>query len=100
MASRATARTASTPPGIFVLFDGLSLVAKRLEKVANFDPPTLWIISDNPIYAPYERSEARSTSSGGSGGSREWRMPGRLTLVSSASCCGAIPGRASTHALT
>jgi hypothetical protein len=28
-----------------------------LERVVNCDPPTLWIISDSPIYAPYERSE-------------------------------------------
>ena len=49
-------RTAPTPPGIFVLFDGLGLVAKRLEHVASADPPTVRIISDNPVYAPYERS--------------------------------------------
>ena len=39
-----------------MLFDGLGLVAKRLENVANSDPPTMRIISDNPVYAPYERS--------------------------------------------
>ena len=49
-------RTAPTPPGIFVLLDELGLVAKRLEHVANSEPPLVRIISDNPIYAPYERS--------------------------------------------
>ena len=28
-----------------------------LERVANCDPPTARIISESPIYAPYERSE-------------------------------------------
>jgi phage repressor protein C with HTH and peptisase S24 domain len=54
-------RTAPTPPGIFVLFDGLGLVAKRLEHVASADPPLVRIISDNPIYAPYERSAEEVT---------------------------------------
>jgi hypothetical protein len=44
------------PVRIFVLFAGLGLVAKRLEHVASADPPLVRIISDNPIYAPYERS--------------------------------------------
>ena len=42
------------PPGIFVLHDGMGLVAKRLEHVPMSDPPRLRIISDNPHYAPYE----------------------------------------------
>jgi len=44
-----------------VLFDGLGLVAKRLEHVASADPPLVRIISDNPIYAPYERSAEEVT---------------------------------------
>ena len=43
-----------TPPGVFVLHDGMGLVAKRLEHVPMSDPPRLRIISDNPHYAPYE----------------------------------------------
>jgi hypothetical protein len=39
-----------------VLFDGLGLVAKRLDHVASVDPPLVRIISDNPICAPHERS--------------------------------------------
>jgi phage repressor protein C with HTH and peptisase S24 domain len=49
-------RRSPTPPGIFVLHDGMGLVAKRLEHVANSDHPRLRIISDNPFYKPYEVS--------------------------------------------
>lgn len=48
------ARRAPNPPGIFVLHDGMGLVAKRLEHVPNSEPPRVRIISDNPLYAPYE----------------------------------------------
>jgi phage repressor protein C with HTH and peptisase S24 domain len=49
-------RRAPTPPGIFVLHDGMGLVAKRLEHIPNSDPPRVRIISDNPLYKPYEGS--------------------------------------------
>ena len=49
-------RRAPTPPGIFVLHDGMGLVAKRLEHIPNSDPPRVSIISDNPLYKPYEGS--------------------------------------------
>lgn len=42
------------PPGIFVLHDGMGLVAKRLEHVPMSDPPRVRIISDNDRYTPYE----------------------------------------------
>jgi phage repressor protein C with HTH and peptisase S24 domain len=42
------------PAGIFVLHDGMGLVAKRLEHIPMSDPPRLRIISDNARYAPYE----------------------------------------------
>ena len=42
------------PPGIFVLHDGMGLVAKRLEHVPMSDPPRVRIISDNSRYTPYE----------------------------------------------
>ena len=45
---------APNPPGIFVLHDGMGLVAKRLEHVPLSDPPRLRIISDNALYTPYE----------------------------------------------
>ena len=47
-------RTAPNPPGIFVVHDGMGLVAKRLEHVPNSDPARVRIISDNPLYTPYE----------------------------------------------
>ena len=49
-------RRSPTPPGIFVLFDGMGLVAKRLENIPNNDPPMVRVISDNTFYSPYERT--------------------------------------------
>jgi hypothetical protein len=45
-----------TPPGIFVLDDGMGLVAKRLEHIPNSDPPAVRVISDNKLYPEYERT--------------------------------------------
>jgi hypothetical protein len=42
-------RRSPTPPGIFVLDDGMGLVAKRLEHIPSSDPPRVRIISDNPL---------------------------------------------------
>jgi phage repressor protein C with HTH and peptisase S24 domain len=42
-------------PGIFVIWDGLGLVAKRVEHVPNSDPPKVIIKSVNPEYETYER---------------------------------------------
>ena len=50
------ARRSPTPPGIFVLFDGMGLVAKRLEHIPNNDPPKVRVISDNTFYSSYERT--------------------------------------------
>ncbi len=50
------ARRAPNPPGIFVLDDGMGLVAKRLEHIPNSDPPAVRVISDNGFYSPYERT--------------------------------------------
>ena len=44
-----------SPPGIFVLWDGLGLVLKRVEFIAQSDPPKVRISSDNSRYQPYER---------------------------------------------
>ena len=43
------------PPGIFVIWDGMGLVAKRVEHVPNSEPPTVLIRSVNPEYPNYER---------------------------------------------
>lgn len=45
-----------SPPGVFVLWDGLGLVIKRIEFLAQSDPPRLRISSDNRQYAAYERT--------------------------------------------
>ena len=63
------ARRAPTPPGIFVLHDGMGLVAKRLDHIPNSEPPRVRIISDNPSTRPTRAPPRRSTSSAGSGGS-------------------------------
>ena len=49
-------RPLPNPPGIFVLDDGLGLVAKRLQHVPNSDPPAVRVISDNKHYPEYERT--------------------------------------------
>jgi phage repressor protein C with HTH and peptisase S24 domain len=45
-----------SPPGFFVVWDGLALVLKRVEYVPHSDPPRVRISSDNPRYQPYERT--------------------------------------------
>ncbi|HLJ63015.1 MAG TPA: LexA family transcriptional regulator [Stellaceae bacterium] len=45
-----------SPPGVFVVWDGLGLVVKRLEVLPQSDPPRVRISSDNAKYAPYERT--------------------------------------------
>ena len=49
-------RQLPNPPGIFVLDDGMGLVAKRLEHIPNSDPPAVRVISDNKLYPEYERT--------------------------------------------
>ncbi|MDD9929128.1 MAG: S24 family peptidase [Rhodospirillaceae bacterium] len=49
-------RTEPSPPGVFILFDGIGLVAKRLEFMEGSDPPSVRISSSNPSYPPYERT--------------------------------------------
>lgn len=50
-----TGKKMPTPPGIFLLFDGFGLVAKRLEMVSESGRKRLSIMSDNPQYQTYER---------------------------------------------
>jgi phage repressor protein C with HTH and peptisase S24 domain len=45
-----------SPPGIFVVWDGIGLVMKRVEYLAHSKPPRIRIMSDNPKYEPYERT--------------------------------------------
>jgi len=51
-----TSQRVPVPPGIFVIWDGMGLVAKRIEHIPNSDPPKVLIKSVNPEYQAYERS--------------------------------------------
>lgn len=50
-----------SPPGVFVIWDGLGLVCKSVEYVMDSDPPKIRITSVNSRYSAYERDleEAR-----------------------------------------
>lgn len=45
-----------SPPGVFAIWDGFGVVAKRVEVVPNSDPVLLRIKSDNPNHDDYERT--------------------------------------------
>lgn len=45
-----------SPPGVFVVWDGLSLVVKLIEYLPFSDPPAVRIMSKNADFAPYERT--------------------------------------------
>jgi phage repressor protein C with HTH and peptisase S24 domain len=45
-----------SPPGVFVVWDGLGLVVKRLQVLPHSDPPRVKITSDNTKYDAYERT--------------------------------------------
>lgn len=45
-----------TPPGIFIVWDGLGLIAKRIEFIAHSEPATVRIMSNNSEYSTYERT--------------------------------------------
>lgn len=64
-----TAQILPSPPGVFVLYDGLGLVAKRVEHIQNTDPPVVRIISDNELYTAYERT------------AEEIRIAGRIVWI-------------------
>ena len=45
-----------SPPGIFVVWDGLGLVIKRVQMLPHSEPARVKISSDNAKYDPYERT--------------------------------------------
>ena len=47
-------RTVPAPPGIFVIWDGIALVAKRIEHVPHSEPPRVVLKSLNPEYGSHE----------------------------------------------
>ena len=50
-----TSQRVPAPPGIFVIWDGLGIVAKRIEHIPTAEPSRIVIKSVNPIYGDYER---------------------------------------------
>ncbi|MGE0424961.1 MAG: helix-turn-helix transcriptional regulator [Reyranellaceae bacterium] len=50
-----TSQRVPVPPGIFVIWDGMGIVAKRVEHVPHSEPPQVVIKSINPEYQTYER---------------------------------------------
>jgi hypothetical protein len=51
-----TADRRPSPPGVFVVWDGLGLVVKRVQLLPHTEPPRVKITSDNQNYEPYERT--------------------------------------------
>jgi phage repressor protein C with HTH and peptisase S24 domain len=50
-----TSQRVPVPPGLFVIWDGMGLVFKRVEHIPDSDPPKIIIKSVNPEYQNYER---------------------------------------------
>jgi len=50
-----TAQRVPVPPGIFVIWDSMGIVAKRVEHVPHSEPTKIVIKSINPEYQTYER---------------------------------------------
>ena len=53
-----------SPPGIFVVWDGLGLAIKRVEVIAGTDPLRVRISSANPEYLAYERLYSEAAING------------------------------------
>ena len=51
-----TSQRTASPPGIFILHDGLGLVIKQIEPIPNTAPVTLRIFSENTACSAYDRS--------------------------------------------
>jgi transcriptional regulator with XRE-family HTH domain len=49
-----TADRKPSPPGIFVMWDGISNIIKRIEFIHGSDPPRVRVISDNQYHKEYE----------------------------------------------
>lgn len=43
-----------SPPGIFVLWDGFGLVAKRVDRIPGGEQPRIRLVSDNDAYPAYD----------------------------------------------
>lgn len=54
-------RRTPSPDGIFVLWDGIGRVVKRLEVIGDREEPTVRVISDNPAHSTVERTAEEIT---------------------------------------
>lgn len=61
-----------SPPGVFVVWDGLGLVVKRVQALAHTEPMRVKIGSDNPKYKSYERTLAEAYIQGRVIGQWRW----------------------------
>ena len=50
-----TSQRVPAPPGIFVIWDGLGIVAKRIEHIPTAEPSRIVIKLINLVYGDYER---------------------------------------------
>ncbi len=56
--------TIPSPPGVFVVWDGLGLVLKYVEVIANSDPVRVRISSAHQAFKPYERNQEEAYING------------------------------------
>jgi transcriptional regulator with XRE-family HTH domain len=61
-----------SPPGVFVVWDGLGLVVKRVQVLAHSEPTRVRITSDNAKYEAYERTLAEAYIQGRVIGQWRW----------------------------
>jgi transcriptional regulator with XRE-family HTH domain len=59
-----TSETRPSPAGIFVVWDGMSLVVRRIEMIQGSEPVKLRISTDSPKYQPVERLHAETLIQG------------------------------------
>jgi phage repressor protein C with HTH and peptisase S24 domain len=55
-----TAQQRPSPPGVFVIWDGMAVVAKRIEHIPGTEPTEVQVLSDNPAYTDYTRSLSKA----------------------------------------
>jgi len=53
-----------SPAGVFVVWDGMSLVVRRIEMIAGSEPVRLRVSTDSPKYQPVERLHAETLIQG------------------------------------
>jgi transcriptional regulator with XRE-family HTH domain len=59
-----TSDTRPSPAGVFVVWDGMSLVVRRIEMIAGSEPVRLRVSTDSPKYQPVERLHAETLIQG------------------------------------